>query len=464
MRNWLCAILFLTIAGCAVGPDYHRPPVQAPPVFRGGALATNSLGDLAWWQVFSDPTLQNLIRTALTNNHDARIAAARVEQARAIWGENRSLFFPQVNYLGGIGVGKNVQNNVPASTGGKSGMGILADANVSWEIDLFGRIRRLNESARAQFFASEEGRRNILSLLVADVAQAYFQLLALDQEFRIACDSTNSFGQSLKIFSERYRGGVASKLEVASAEALMASAATSALEIQRQTIAQENLICMLLGVNPRAVARGRGLLAEELSPDVPPGLPSALLERRPDIRQAEDNLRSANALIGVAKADFFPRLTLTGLLGQTSSELSTFTAGANNAWTVAAGLAGPIFEGGLLKSQYHAARAVWDETRLEYESTILTAFREVADALAGRDIFAAERIEQTRAVAAYEEAVKLANERFTQGRASYYEVLQEQQLLFPAENTLTQIQLDQLLSVIQLYRALGGGWERPAAK
>jgi multidrug efflux system outer membrane protein len=461
MRLLCCVIFALTIAGCAVGPNYRRPSVDAPAAFRGAGTETNSLGDYAWWQLFNDPALQQLIRVALTNNYDVRIAAARVERARAIWNENRSLFLPQINYMAGVGRGKNVQNNLPANNGGQTGTGISADANVSWEIDLFGRIRRLNESARAQFFASEEARRDVTALLVSDVAQAYFQLLALDEELRIAEESTNSFGQSLKIFSERYRGGVASKLEVSSAEALMASAATSALDLQRQIVAQENLICVLLGVNPGPVARGRPLLAEALPPEVPPGLPSALLERRPDIRQAEASLRSANALVGVAKADFFPRLTLTGLLGQTSPELSTFTAGANNAWSIAAGLTGPIFEGGLLKAQYRAARAAWDEARLQYQSTLLTAFREVADALASRQQFAAERLEQTRAVTAYQEAVKLVNERYVQGHASYYEVLQEQQLLFPAENTLTQIQLNQLLAVVHLYRALGGGWSVP---
>ena len=454
-------MLVLTIVGCAVGPNYRRPPVTAPTSFRGAGTETNSLGDYAWWQLFNDPVLQQLIRIALTNNYDVRIAAARVEQARALWAENRSLFMPQVNYLGGIGRGKNVQNNLPSNTGSQTATGISADANVSWEIDLFGRIRRLNESARAQFLASEEARRGVTAALVSDVAQAYFQLLALDQELRIAEDSTSSFGKSLNLFSERYHGGVASKLEVASAEALQAAAATSALDLQRQIVARENLISVLLSVNPGPVARGRALLGEALPPEVPPGLPSALLERRPDIRQAEESLRSANALVGVAKADFFPRLTLTGLLGQTSPELSTFTAGANNAWSIAAGLTGPIFQGGLLKAQYHAARAAWDEARLQYQSTILTAFREVADALAARQQLAGERVQQTRAVAAYQEAVEVAGERYVQGRAGYYEVLQEQQLLFPAENTLTQIQLNQLLTVVQLYRALGGGWSAP---
>jgi outer membrane protein, multidrug efflux system len=458
----LCfTLLLLAVAGCAVGPNYRRPPVDAPETFRGAGTATNSLADYAWWRLFNDPALHELIRVALTNNYDIRIAVTRVEQARALWAENRSLFLPQVNYAAGVGRGKNVQNNQPSNTGGQTGTGIFADGNISWELDLFGRIRRLNESARAQFLASQEARRDVTAVLVSEVASAYFQLLALDQELLIAQESTNSFGQSLRLFSERYHGGVASKLEVASAEALQAVAATSALDLQRQIVAQENLLCVLLGLNPGPVARGHALLGEELPPEIPPGLPSALLERRPDIRQAEQSLRSANAAVGVAKADFFPRLTLTGLLGQTSPELSTFTAGGNTAWSIAAGLTGPIFQGGLLRAQYRGARAAWDEARLQYQSTILTAFRGVADALTARQQYAAERGEQTRAVAAYQEAVKLANERYVQGRASYYEVLQEQQSLFPAETALTQIQLNQLLAVVQLYRALGGGWSAP---
>ena len=236
-------------------------------------------------------------------------------------------------------------------TGGKAVGGFLGDVNVDWEIDLFGRIRRLNESARAQYFATDEARHDVDSLLIAQVAQAYFQLLTLNQEWRIATDSTNSYGQSLKIFSERFRGGVASRLEVVSAQALMAAAATTALDTQRQIVTQEDLICVLLGVNPTPVAPGQILLADEIVPEVPPGLPSDLLERRPDIREAEQDLRSANALVGVAKANFFPQLTLTGLLGASTSDLSTFTAGANRAWEIAAGLTGPIFEGGLLSYQ-----------------------------------------------------------------------------------------------------------------
>jgi multidrug efflux system outer membrane protein len=449
----------LLLAGCTVGPNYKRPPVNAPQNFRSDFTGlTNSLGDLPWWELFQDKTLQALVRSALTNNYDVRIAATRVEQARAILAENRSIYFPQVTYQGGVGYGKNVLAGAPYPVGGSAGTGYEAAGNVSWEIDLWGRIRRLNESARAQFLATAEARTNVMLSLITTVAADYFQLLALDQELQIARDTTNSFGQSLKIFSERLRGGVSSKLETSSAEAAEASAAATVPELQRQIAVQENQIAILLGMNPGPIVRDKKLLEELLPPDVPPGLPSALLERRPDIRQAEQLVRSANALIGAAKADFYPRFSLTALFGQVSPELSTFTSGAANAWSVAANLAGPLFEGGLLKGQYQQARAAWQETVLEYQSTVLNALQEVSNALIAREQLARERVEQAHAVRAYEEAVQVASARYTAGQANYYELLQEQQLLFPAENALTQTELNQLLSIVQLYRALGGGW------
>ena len=324
---------------------------------------------------------------------------------------------------------------------------------------MWGRIRRLNESARAQFLATAEARTNVMLTLITTVAADYFQLLALDQELQIARDTTNSFGQSLKLFSERLRGGVSSKLETAAAEAAQASAAASVPELERQIAVEENQIRILLGMNPGPIMRRKKLLEQLLPPDVPPGLPSALLERRPDIRQAEQLVRSANAQIGVARADFYPRFSLTALFGQTSpGTVSTFTSGAANAWSVAANLAGPIFQGGLLTGQYRQARAAWEEAALQYQSVMLNALQEVSDALAAREQLARERIEQARAVTAYEEAVQVANERYHAGHANYYELLQEQQLLFPAENALTQTELNQLLAVVQLYRALGGGW------
>jgi multidrug efflux system outer membrane protein len=454
----LNSAFLLLFAGCAVGPDYKRPAVNAPQNFRGDTTAlTNSLGDMPWWELFRDEALQALVRSALTNNYDVRIAAARVEQARAILAENRSGYFPQITYQGVAGAGKNAKEGSATPNVAQNqwyeGLG-----NVSWEIDLWGRIRRMNESARAQFLATAEARTNVMLTLITTMAADYFQLLALDQEMQIAKDTTNSFGQSLKLFSERLRGGVSSKLETAAAEAAQASAAATVPELERQIVVEENQIRILLGMNPGPILRHKKLLEELLPPDVPPGLPSALLERRPDIRQAEQLVRSANAQIGVARANFYPQFSLTALFGQVSPEVSTFTSGGANAWSAAANLAGPVFQAGLLKGELQQARAAWEEAALQYQSVVLNALQEVSNALAAREQLARERIEQAHAVTAYEEAVQVAGERYAAGHANYYELLQEQQLLFPAENALTQTELNQLLAVVQLYTALGGGW------
>jgi len=415
---------------------------------------------MPWWELFRDDTLQSLIRMALTNNYDIRIAATRVEQARAVLAENRAGYFPQVGYSGVAGVGKNAENG-SAFPGIRQNAFYEAVGNVSWEIDLWGRIRRMNESARAQFLATEEARTNVLLTLIATVAQDYFQLLALDQELQIAYDTTNSFGQSLKLFSERLRGGVASKLETAAAEAAEASAAATVPELTRQIVLEENQIRILLGLNPGPVLRQKKSLEALLPPEVPPGLPSALLLRRPDLRQAEQAVRAANAQIGVARADFYPRFDLTALFGQVSPQLGTITTGEATAWSLLGTLAGPIYQGGYLKARLRQNRAAWEGAVLQYQSAALNAFHEVADALTSREQLARERVELDRAVRAYQVAVAVASQRYRGGQASYYELLQEQQLLFPAENTLTQIQLNQLLTAVQLYLALGGGWNAP---
>jgi multidrug efflux system outer membrane protein len=455
----LCAFL---VPACTVGPSYKRPPVNAPPAFRFSGAETNSLGDLAWWQLFQDPVLKGLIQTALTNNYDLRIAVTRVEQSRALLAQARSAFYPQIGYQAGIGAGKNISAiGSPGYTGEPAGKELDAAGDVSWEIDLWGRIRRLSESARARFFATEEARRDTTISLIADVAQSYFQLLALDEELGIARDATNSFGQSLKIFSERLREGVASKLETSSAEALLDSAAATIPELRRQIVAQEDELSVLLGLNPNAIVRQPGAFHEMALPQIPPGLPSSLLERRPDVREAEQLMISANAQIGVAVANYYPQLSLTGLYGRVSPEFAALSSGSTVAWDAAAGLTGPIFEGGLLRAQERQARAAWDETRLRYQSTILQAFQEVGDAIASREQLGIERDLQARSVVAYQEAVKVARQRYQGGQASYYELLQEQQLLFPAENTLAQAHLNQLLATVQLYKALGGGWIAP---
>jgi outer membrane protein, multidrug efflux system len=461
-RLWLLGfgLWALALAGCAVGPDYRRPPVNAPETFRGEAeIDTNSSANLPWWQVFHDDTLQNLIRIALTNNYDLRIAVTRVGQARALAAQARAGFFPQVDYAVTAGAGKNVAGDNTPSPTGTSGSVFAADVNASWEIDLWGRIRRLNESARAQFFASQEARNDVMISLIGQVAQDYFQLLALDDQLAIARQSTNSFGESLKIFNERLQGGVASKLETSSAEALMDSAAATIPGLETQVALQENQLSVLLGQNPGVILRGNSLLKNQLPPEIPAGLPSALLERRPDIREAEQQLRSANAQVGVAKAGFFPRLNLTALFGGVSPELAAFTSGGAVAWGLAAALTGPVFHGGQLRAQYAQARAVREQYALQYQAAVLNAFQEISDALISHEKSSVARTQQGRAVAAYREAVKIAMERYRLGNADYYEVLQEQQLLFPAENSLVQFQLNQLVAVVQLYRALGGGWQ-----
>lgn len=461
----LAGLGILLLGGCAVGPNYKRPPLDSPAGYRSeSAAATNSFGDLPWWEVFHDEKLKGLIRVALTNNYDVRIAAARVVQAQAMVAEARSQFLPQVNYEAALGRGRNVGASGTLSPGSGSGQAFAGSIGAAWELDLFGRIRRLTESARAQFFATEEARRFVTISLVAQVAQNYFQLLALDRELSIAKEATNSFGESLKIFDERLKGGVASKLETSSAEALLDSAAATIPDLERQIEQTENQLGVLLGQNPGRIIREGAVLEKQELPEVPAGLPSTLLERRPDIRQAEQLLRSANALLGVAEANFFPRLSLSGLIGQVSPELATITAGSAFAWQAAASLTGPLFHGGQLKAQYQEAKAAREQAVLQYQQTVLYAFQEVANALIARQKLAAARAQQERAVAAYQEAAKIALERYRQGQSSYYEVLQEQQLLFPAETTLAQTQLNQLTAIVQLYRALGGGWNNTDAK
>ena len=454
----LLSILYF--AGCAVGPNYKRPQTNLPRAFHGEtAPATNSLGDLPWWNVFRDDALEDLIHTALTNNYDLRIAVSRVEQAQAIADQTRAEFFPLVGYQGTAQRGKNAANGFPTSNHKTASLYALT-ANASWEIDLWGRIRRLNESARAQYLASREAQRAVRISIISQTAQAYFQLLALDADLQIAREATNAFGGSLKIFSERLQHGVSSRLETSAAEAAQATAAAQIPDLERQIALQENLINVLIGKYTGPVRRNDASLEKLSVPDVPAGLPSALLERRPDVREAEQLLRSANAQVGAAIANFFPRLSLTGLFGQVSPELSAFTSGAANAWSLAANLTGPIFQGGAFAAQLHQAKAVRTQYLLQYDQAVLNGFREVSDALLARQYLVQARLEQERAVGAYREAVQVASERYRVGQSSYYEVLQEQQQLYPAENALVQTGLDQFLSVIQLYRALGGGWDK----
>jgi multidrug efflux system outer membrane protein len=455
------AIAALLVSGCNVGPDYKRPDVEAPEVFRDGEQPSEdqaSLADLPWWEVFQDPTLHELVRTALENNYDARIAVARIEQARAIAGQAHAQYWPQVNYGGAVGGGKNEFAGGPSPNGGQTQASALVGVNATWEIDLWGRISRLNEAAQAQVLASEENRRGVMLSLVSEVATAYFELLELDMQLEIAKRTTDSFTESFRLFSRRYSGGLGSKLDVARAEADLATVSSQIPELEREISIKENQIDALLGRNPTPVERSAKLVDQSLPPAVPSGVPSQLLERRPDVKVAEALVRSANANVGVAKADYFPKISLTGFLGSVSPDVNDFFKGSSAAWGLGASALGPIFHGGALDAQLELAKAQWEEAWLQYRKVVLVAFQEVSNALVTRTRLVAIREQQERAVRANSDAVTLALQRYNAGKASYFEVLQAQDLLFPAENALAFTILNERLTVVALYQALGGGW------
>lgn len=455
---WCVAIL--TLAGCAVGPNYKRPTVSAPTDFRGASndVSTNSLADLPWWSVFKDPVLQDLIQVALTNNYDLRITLTRVDQARAIQAQARSQFLPQVGYGGEANRGRNEFLGTPTPNGGQTGNSYVAGFEALWEIDLWGRVRRMNEAARASFMATQEGRRAVMISVVSGVARAYFELLELDEQLVIAQRTGDSYERTLKLFSDQHAGGLASKLEVSRAELPLRTVMATVPEIERQIALKENEINTLLGRNPGPIARSSTLLAQEMPVEIPVGLPSSLLERRPDVRAAEQQVRAANAEIGVAIGDFFPRIGLTTLYGGTSTEFDNLLKSEANIWSAAATAAGPVFTGGRLTGRHRQAKGAFEQAKLSYQQTALGAFREVSDALISHRRYEDERVEQSQAVGAGREAVELATVRYKEGKASYYEVLEAQQQLFPAENTLSRIEAARRLAVIQLYKALGGGW------
>ncbi len=455
---WLLPAALL--AGCAVGPNYHRPAVETPAAFRGAAEtnAPESLADLPGWGVFKDPALQDLIRAALTNNYDLRIALTRVEQARLVQAQAQSVFLPQAGYGAQAARGRNMVFSLPNPNNGRTLDSYLAGFDVLWEIDLWGRLRRQNETARAGFLATREAQRGVRLSLVSAVAKAYIELLELDEKLDIARRTKSSFERTFKLFEDQHDSGLTSRLELARARAALRSVSAAIPELQRQIVLEENEINVLLGRHPGPVARQPAGLKQEMPPEVPAGLPALLLERRPDLRQAEQQLRAANAQIGVAAGEFLPKIGLTALYGGVSTELSGLTSGGANAWSLAATTTGPIFQGGRLLARYRQAQAACDEARLHFQQTALEAFREVADALISRQQFTEARDEQVGAVEAYRDAVEVATDRYNAGKASYYEVLEAQQQLFPAENALSQIETAQRLVVVQLYKALGGGW------
>ncbi|HTE64809.1 MAG TPA: efflux transporter outer membrane subunit [Candidatus Binatia bacterium] len=460
--RWLVPAMVLAalLAGCALGPDYQRPPVAEPPRFRGQATAeAASLADVPWWEVFQDTILKNLITEALGSNYDVKIAAARVQEARAQLGVARSEYFPAIGYDVAAERSRN-SGALQGQPGGQSSPRNLyyGTLTASWELDIWGRIRRSNEAARASLLGTEEARRGVWLTLVSDLAQAYFELLALDVRLQIARDSTDAYQGTYNVFQDRLQVGAASKLETTRAEGALGAAQASIPELESDIVAKENQVSILLGRSPGPIPRGMPMYEQAVVPTVPAGLPAALLERRPDLRQAEQKLVGANANIGVAKAEFFPRLSLTALFGRASPEMSALTGGTATIWAVAGMLSGPIFEGGKNLSNYRVSKARWEQAKLQYEQAVLTALREVSDALTLLGKLTEAETGQERSVKALEQAVGYATDRYRHGFASYFEVLEAQQQLYPAQNTLAQIRRDRLLAHVQLYKALGGGW------
>jgi outer membrane protein, multidrug efflux system len=465
-RTGLLVPLILLIPGCPLGPNYQRPDVKAPTVYRDQSSPTSqaSLADLPWWDLFKDETLKGLVETSLANNYDLAAAVARVEQARQVSAQAMAQYFPAINYLSITSYGHNQFISSPSSNmPGAQGflLGIVA---ATWEADVWGRIRRTNEAARAQYLATEEARRGVMLTLASDVSQAYFELLGLRLQLEIAQETTQSYTATLQLFRERSQGGLGNALQTSRAASDLAAAAASIPDLERLVALKENQISILIGKNPGPIATKVKLLEETVPLEVPAGLPSALLERRPDVLSAEQRLRAANAQIGVAMAAYFPQIGLTTFFGKLSTPLSLLSSGMTNAWSIGVSVAGPIFQAGAIRAQNRQAVAAWQEARAEYEQTALNAFRDVADALIAREKYDAARLERTRAVLFAEEAVDLSLMRYSYGLSSYNEVLEAQQRLFPARLALAETEINRRVVIVQLYKALGGGWNLTAAQ
>jgi multidrug efflux system outer membrane protein len=457
--------LLVLLTGCAVGPNYSRPNVPAPPQFRGaeGSTGTKSLADTKWFDLFQDDTLKQLVNTALEQNFDLRIAAERVLEARAQFGIVQADRYPTVDVTGGFAMQR------PSKIGSSRFIppGFSLDSSYtqlgfspSWELDLWGRVRRLNESARAQYLASEETRRGMVTTLVADVTTQYFQLRERDLELEIARKNRQVGEDSLRLTTLRKDRGAATGLDVHQAEQFLYTATAQIAAAEREIAQAENGLSLLLGRSPGDIPRGKRLEELTAPPQVPAGLPSDLLARRPDIREAEQRLIAANAQIGVAKAAYFPQITLTGFLGAQSRALQNLFTGPARFWngsTPAVDL--PLFNAGRVRSNVRLTEAQQRELVATYQKTIETAFREVSDALIGYRKVGEQRAQQELFVKALRETDRLSRLRYQGGLDSFLQVLDAERNLFQGELVLAQLREQEIDSVVQLYRALGGGWQ-----
>jgi multidrug efflux system outer membrane protein len=463
MRIPFLLLAALTMASCVLGPNYKRPVIETPATHRGGtAPSAESLADLKWFELFRDETLTRLVTTSLQQNFELRIAAERVLQARAISGITRADQFPSVDASGALRAARASRRGATGSLpqGADPDVSYVeAGFSLGWELDVWGRLRRLSEAARAQYLASEEARHGVVTTLVADVSQTYLGMRALDLEREVAVRTRDVATDSLRLTEARRTRGVASGLDVRQAEQLLYTATGQIASIDREIAQAENALSLLLGQLPGDVPRGRPLEAFEAPPAVPAGLPSALLERRPDIRQAEQELIAANAQIGAAKAEYFPRISLTGFFGVQSRALSDLLSAPARLASAGLGATAPIFNAGRTRGNVRLAEAVHREALVNYERVIYTAFRDVADALAIHTNTGEQRRQQERLVETLRESAQLSRQRYEGGLDSYLPVLDAQRNLFQGELELAQLRQRELASIVQLYRALGGGWQ-----
>ncbi|MDG2051164.1 MAG: efflux transporter outer membrane subunit [Myxococcota bacterium] len=468
-RFFVATVLVFAV-GCAIGPNYERPEIEVPENFRGAPPAepvddestvdekeAQQFADLPWWEIFDDPVLVSLIEVALQNNLNLEMAVARTEQAYRQSRATMSGFFPQATYGGTAGATQGIYpeaNNNDVQYSGYAGT-----LNVAWEIDVWGRIRRANQSAKAQLLGAQDYQRGVLLSIVADVASMYFLLLELDASLEISEEAVAAFAKTKRLFKRKFEGGAASRLQLTRAAAAEAQAASWVPEVQIRIAAVENRLATLLGRTPEDIPRGKRLV-EQVLPDVPVGLPSSLLERRPDIQQAEQRVVSANAEVGVSMGNFLPRIGLVAMYGGASYDISSLgSSGSSSLWNIAGEMSGPIFKAGMLYSEYKARKAMWEEAKAAYELAALTAFSEVSSKLVRRELLVKQRMARHRRVKELRDSVRLSLARYEQGLASYFEVLEAQQDLFPAEFDLADTRLSELMVVVNLYRALGGGWE-----
>ncbi len=446
-------------SGCTVGTDYVRPAVVAPDAWRIDVRQAADAANTRWWRQFGDAALDQLIETALRENRDVVIAAARVDQFLGQLVTTRAQFYPQIGYSADASRTRSSRVGQPPLAPGADPYYTLYQGALSaqWQIDLFGRVRRQTEAAQAQVYASEQGRRGVIQSLVASVAASYITLRALDSQLEISRSTAANYAGTLKIFGLRFKGGVVSQVEVSQIESQYQQALAAIPSLEQQVAAQENLISILLGRNPGPIPRGKSI-EQLVAPDIPDGLPSTLLERRPDILQAEQLLVAANANVGVARSLYYPTLSLTGVLGSVSTALGDFLTGPATAASLAAGIAGPVFTFGAVEGQVRSAEAARREALASYQQVVLNAFREANDALIGATKKREEAGAQARRVAALREYARLSRLKFDNGYAGYLEVLYAENELFAAELSSVRSFAEQYGQLVSIYRAIGGGW------